>query len=568
MRATRRLGPVAVLVGVLALGGCVTLPDGGGVRDEPGDVITSGAGIRYTPPGPFPGATRQAIVTGFLDAMGASPVQTSTAREFLTRAAADRWLPQLGTVVYDGVAARSTGSPGDLVLTGANWLDVRGRWRGPMPSGREHVRLRLEREDGEWRIAELPDALLARRSWFGGEYGQYQVHFLDPTYRVLVPEPVFAPQGEQLATSLVRSLLAGPPDPDAPWLANRLQGLRLTDGAVTVKDGTARVDLSGTARLPTPASRTELAAQLAWTLRQVPGVQTFQVRLGETPLTLEGGLTAIPVGEGSSLDPSIASASRALFGVHKGSAVRVDGDDIEPLDSHDAPAYAVREVSVDLEEARRAEVSADGRQVRLADLDGAHAVTVARGEQFAHPAWDRAGHTWLLDRRTTGAVVSVVVAGRARVVQVPGVSGERVVDLLVSRDGTRLVAAVRARGHDEVVEARLRWTNEEVAPSPARRIAILTGVRDLGWDGPTHVLALTVADDFSRVSWLPLDGAPDDLGDSPAVDPLFEEVRSLVSSGAADQPLWAVTAKGGLLRVGSRPGVRPPTGLTQLTAVG
>ena len=34
--------------------------------------------------------------------------------------------------------------------------------------------------------------------------------FYDQTGRVLVPDPVFIPQGEQTATNLVRGLLAGP----------------------------------------------------------------------------------------------------------------------------------------------------------------------------------------------------------------------------------------------------------------------------------------------------------------------------------------------------------------------
>lgn len=556
------------LAAVLATGGCVTLPEGGGVRDQPGDVTTTGAGIRYAPPGPAPGAAPRAIVTGFLDAMGASPVQTSTAREFLTEEAAEGWEPQRRTVVYDGISSFTRDAPGDLTLTGAAWLDEAGRWRGELPSGEERVRLRLEREAGEWRIAGLPDALLARRSWFGGEYGQFQVHFLDPAYGVLVPEPVFAPRGDQLATSLVRALLAGPPDPDAPWLATRLDGLRLADGAVTVRDGTARVDLAGEARLPTPASRTELAAQLAWTLRQVPGVRTFQVRFGDTPLTLEGGLTDIPVSAGPLLDPAVATASKVLFGVREGRPVRVTPDSIAAIDGPDAPAYALREVSVDLEETRRAEVSADGHQVRFAALDGSGPVTVVRGDDFAHPAWDRSARAWLLDRRTTGASVSVVAGGRQRMVRVPGVSGARVTDLLVSRDGTRLVAAVRTGGRDEVVESRLRWSDDGLEVSPARLVATFVGVRDLGWEGPTHVVVLTSDDDLSEVTWLSLDGAPADLRDSPPADTIFDDVRTLVSSGSSGQPVWAVTAKGALVRVGPTPGEASPRGVTQLTPVG
>ncbi|GGO84728.1 lipoprotein LpqB [Nocardioides phosphati] len=569
MTGVRRGALAAALLGVLATAGCVTLPDGGDVRDQPGDVLPSATGIRYTPPGPARGASPHAIVTGFLDAMGASPVQTSTAREFLTRSAAEAWQPQRRTVVYDAVKPSTSGSSGDLVLTGAAWLDEAGRWRGELPAAEAHVHLRLQRERGEWRIGGVPDALLARRTWFSGAYAQFQVHFLAPDYRSLVPEPVFAPRGEPLATSLVRALLMGPPDPDAPWLANRLGGLHLAEGAVTVKEGTARVGLSGVATLPTPAARTQLAAQLAWTLRQVPGVRTFQVRIGDTPLTLEGGLTDIPVGQGASLDPADAEASTALFGLRGGRPVRVEGHDVQALDGAHAPAYALREVSVDLDATRRAEVSADGRQVRVAALDGAGPATVVTGEDFAHPAWDRAGHTWLLDRRTSGAGVTVLSSGRQLVVRVPGVSGARVTDLLVSRDGTRLFAAVRDDGRDEVLESRLWWNGDDVSASPARRVATVSGLQDLGWDGPTRVVALTTAHGLSQVTWMTLDGAPGDLGDIPAAAAVFDPVTSLVTSATPGQPLWAVGAKGALVAVGAASSAdEPPHGITHLTAVG
>lgn len=566
MSAPRRTGVAAALLGLLATGGCVTLPDGGGVRAQPGDVPTTEAGIRYTPPGPAPGADQRAIVTGFLDAMGASPVQTSTAREFLTRSAAKGWMPQQRTVLYDGVSAAASQAPGELMLTGAVWLDEHGRWRGDLPPDEAHIHLRLERERGEWRIAELPDALLARRSWFRGEYAQFQVHFLDPTYRVLVPEAVFEPRGGQLATSLVRALLAGPPDPDAPSLANRLDGLRLVDGAVTVDKGTARVNLAGSPTLPTPASRTELAAQLSWTLRQVPGLRSFQVRIGDTPLTLEGGLTDIPVGQGASFDPAVATASTALFGLREGLPVRVEGTTVRRLG--DDPQRRLRDLSVDLTASRRAEVSADGTRVTFAALDGSDAGTVVRGADFARPAWDGAGHAWLLDRRTSGAVVSVVSSGVQRVIRVPGISGAQVTELLVSRDGTRLVAVVHTGSSDHVVQSRVRWNDDVVEAAPARQLGAVTGLRDLGWDGPTRVVVLTGRRDLSEVSWLALDGAPEDLRATPSTVPLFDDVRSLVSTATASQPVWGVTAKGALVQVGSVTGERPPRGLTQLGAVG
>ena len=77
------------------------------------------------------------------------------------------------------------------------------------------------------------------------------------------------------------------------------------------------------------------------------------------------------------------------------------------------------------------------------------------GQDLLKPAWDVAGRLWLVDRRETGAVVSVVVDRRQRAVQISGVSGARVKPFLVSRDGTRLVAVVRGPKGDQLVVSRI-----------------------------------------------------------------------------------------------------------------
>lgn len=567
MTGVRRGAQALLLTAVLTTTGCVTLPDGGGVRDQPGDLLPTEEGIRYLPASPTPGASPEAIVAGFLDAMLASPVQTSSARDFLTREAAKRWAPQQRVLVYDDVTTSSR-TPGSLRLTGAVWVDEAGRWRGALPAEERRVDLSLEQEEGEWRIGDLPDALLARRTWFSREYGQFHVHFFDQSRSILVPEPVFVPRGDQLATSLVRALLAGPPERSGAALLTRLGGLRLADGAVTVSSGTARVDLTGPAHLPTPEARTQLAAQLAWTLRQISDVRTLQVRIDETPLTLEGGLTEIPVDHGLVHAPAVATAEDDLYGLMDGRPARVASGGGVPIAGPWAAAYRLRELSVDLTATAIAGVRADGREVRIAPLEAPGDPTHVRGEDFAHPAWDHAGRLWLLDRRADGAGVTVVADGRLHVVAVPGISGRGVTDLLVSRDGTRLVAAVDEPGRDAVVVSRLRWDGHEPHASPARRVARITRLRDLAWHGPTEVLALGADGRFARAHWLSLDGAPEDLRAVPPSDTVFDDVRGVVSSAAEETPAWALTDDGDLIPIGSTRAQRAVRGVTHLTWVG
>ena len=87
-----------------------------------------------------------------------------------------------------------------MTLTGADRLDARGAWQGPLPRRRSALEFPMAQEDGEWRIAQAPDALIVPETWFEQRFRQVSLYFFDPTAQILVPEPVFVPRGEQLAT--------------------------------------------------------------------------------------------------------------------------------------------------------------------------------------------------------------------------------------------------------------------------------------------------------------------------------------------------------------------------------
>ncbi|UMG93174.1 MtrAB system histidine kinase MtrB [Nocardioides sp. TF02-7] len=202
---------VAVLVAAL-LGGCVGLPEEGPVveaRLGTDRDLESASEIDARPPAP--GASRVEVVNGFLEAMMAWPVNTSVAREYLSTAAAEEWRPR-GTLVYsDLLPYREDGSTVTVRLRDATRLDESGGWQGPAPEPQRSLDFRLTVEDGEFRILDPIDTLVVRATWFQRRYRQVALYYFDATGRVLVPEPVFVPAGDQLATSLVSALVAGPP---------------------------------------------------------------------------------------------------------------------------------------------------------------------------------------------------------------------------------------------------------------------------------------------------------------------------------------------------------------------
>ena len=109
----------------------------------------------------------------------------------------------------------------------------------------------------------------------------------------------------------------------------------------------------------------------------------------------------------------------------------------------------------------------------------------------------------------------LVVDGRAREVTVPGVTGRAVQEILVSRDGSRLVAVLRGRKVDRVLASRIQHddtgrvlslTTPQVLSLPDEGAA---RIRDVGWRSPTTVSVLSdISDDFSQVRTFSVDGSP------------------------------------------------------------
>jgi len=309
----------------------------------------------------------------------------------------------------------------------------------------------------------------------------------------------------------------------------------------------------------------------------VPIISSLRVQLGSAPLSLRGGMTEFPIGTGAAFDPRSAHASDELFGLRDGHLVGLAGARPAEVKGPLGDGQPLRDVSVDLSGTTAAGVSSSGRDLVVAPVDdetgGAVKYPLRGAEDLAHPAWDAAGRLWVLDRRETGAQVSVLVDNRLTVVDVPGISGEQVVDLLVSRDGTRLVAAVRRPGGDVVTTSRLDWNTGRVKASPARTIARLessgTPIRDLAWHSPTEVLVLTsLAARLTEVRTISVDGSPARVREAAPPELVRADVERLVSSPAEGALSWAETRDGELLGVGPIGSATPPEGAVQITYVG
>ncbi len=550
------------LLAALVLSGCASLPDRGQVQAGAAPAASGRpAPFDFNPPGPLPGASRTQVVIGFLRALQATPVSTRVATEFLASSATDDWHPDRATIVYGGQRTVAVTDHVTLALDGAFELDRTGRWAGeassrPATERGRVMRLHLEREDGEWRITDPPDAMIIPRSHFEARYREYSLYFFDPTGSLLVPEPVYLPTGVQAPTLLMSGLLRGPargPSVERTYIP---ADTRLGVSVPVRGDGVAEVPLSQEIR-DLGQDQLDLAlAQISWTLRQVDGVQAMRLTVDAVPVDLPGGGDLAGVNGWTEFSPTVAAASTDLFGLREGSVVEVVGDQevvMSPI--ADTAIGEPRSLGVSMLAQHYGVVSEGGTRAEVLTRSGAgEATDTIAGTDLLRPMWDRNDRMWLLDRTSGGTVVTTVLDGRTTVLPAPALDGVRVQAASLSRDGSRLVVAVPRGGQGGSRLVRLdverRGSGVPVRLTSPLRLGTpdpLSTVVALGWRDPTTVAALTrPSRSTSQVVLVAIDGSSASVALEESVDLLFEAGVGLAASPGGRTALMVTTKDGSL----------------------
>ncbi|GAA1999621.1 MtrAB system accessory lipoprotein LpqB [Nocardioides kribbensis] len=579
-RARALLAVLALLlVGPLATA-CVGLPDEGPVVEAGTGSSTSdeGAAPAIDPPAPQPGMSAAEVVEGFLAAMQASPIDTATASEYLTREAAAAWNPQQATITYDDRQLPQGSTRVVVALTGAAELDARGAWQGRLSAARSQLAFTVRVEDGDLRISDPPDALVVPDSWFDQRFRQVSLYFVDPLAEILVPEPVYAPVDDTFASSLVEGLVEGPGRGASGVSSTFLPpGLEVDLSVPVSEDGVAQVSLTGPATPPTSERETELLlAQLAWTLRQDPRIEAVQLSVNGQPVRLPGGDGRFSVTEGALYSPVGFQSSSLLYGLRDGLLVSGGPDTLAPVDGPlGSRAVGVSSVAVNLTATTVAGVVDGGTSLVTAPVRGSGKVVrvVPGATDLLTPAWDHSDRLWLVDRGPDGADVSVLVGERRRSVTVPGVSGSDVRRFLVSRDASRVVAVVRGPQRDRLLVSRVRYDDRgqvlrvtrpvQLRPDEGSRGRIV----DVAWRSPTSLAVMQrLGPETTRVGAVGVDGSP------PGPEGLsvtLGRASGLAGSPVTGEVLYALTPDGLVDLTGLPTAARPlADGVGSLAYVG
>jgi len=555
VRSRRIAAALLTCVTVVALTGCVGLPESGPVVEAGSEgSLDEPPAIFIDPKPPEPGESPDQIVNDFLEAQTATPLSTNVARQYLTGDADAAWDPEAETITYaDSSMPRGTDTV-TVRLVGADRLDSRGSFRGPLPAARRSIDFPMELEDGEWRIADAPDALIVPDSWFEQRFRQVSLYFFDPSAQVLVPEPVFVQRGESSTTALTEALLRGPgPTLDDVSRSFIPPGLDFDLSVPVSKDGVADLSLRGYSGQLTPEASELMITQLVWTLSQEPTIEAIRVSIGGQQITSATGQSLFSVDEASVYDPTGLDSSSLFYGLRDGLMVSGQPDALAPVTGPmGTTEIGVRSLAVDLDATTVAAISSEGDQALLASVDGPRrrVEEVARNaDNLLRPAWDLADRLWLVDATSGGAVVTYVEDGEPRELEVSGVSHRKVTQFLVSRDGSRLVAVVRGPQGDHLVVSRLQRNDQGgiIGATPARPIGwegeISLRIRDIAWTSPTSLAVLhRVAGQIYEVRTISVDGSPSGADD--LLTQLSGPVRALAGSPAPLESLYAVMDTG------------------------
>jgi hypothetical protein len=578
----RRLAEIVLLVlATVVLVGCVSIPHSSqiqpgrelSVQDEPQHVTND-------PPGPRPGATRQQVAAGFFAAMLAYPQTVTTARKYLTASAVAHWDPGAGVVVYDGQSFVPGRSGVEVSAQIVGTLDRRGVWASVRPDeSRMAVTLRLLKVGGQWRIANPPPGLYIDNEYFDNDYKKFALYFFDPSKEVLAAESVYLVDDNTAATALLADLVQGPTSSLSGAVTTAIP--QQTKAAVAVaaspeRPGLAEVPLSEDVLRLSPDDRQLVAAQLAWTLRQVSDIHTLSISVDGRPIDVPGFGTVFSVNSFTGYDPSGLTGERRLFALSDDGVVAVADNGVAPV----LQAVNPRSAAVDTKGELLAYVTSDGSSVVVSGLPAGAEVErgtwVKGATALLRPSWDFRGLLWLVDKTPHGSEIRVATANAVRTVRAPGLAGADIVSFAVSRDGVRFAAIVR-RGDTTRLEIAIvdrdpthrGWVRlgrpRTVLALTSRTSGVQLGdMSQLSWVSPTAVVVLARGDGGVRHPWqIEIDGSrTSDVGQFLPVRPL-----SLAAGANADAPI-AVGARGGQVylqepdlqwvRVGAGPALRMP----------
>ncbi|MGW5878591.1 LpqB family beta-propeller domain-containing protein [Nocardiopsis terrae] len=579
----------------VSLGACASVPMTGPViPGEGGDTSGDpyGSYVRLLPAGPQPGVEPEGLINGFLQDMGSFEDDHKAARSYMLPEMSENWSPDGSVQVFadlDAVNLESEVSADGLTATvrllsnEVASIDESGKYVPAATGTVLEETFTLAREggdpEGEWRIQDLPEEIILSRLDVERTYRPFNLYYFNPEGTALVPDPVYLPVStDQLADRLLRKLASGPTDWLDPAVASSFP-----DGLVPkVEIDSERVVISVNG--PTEADEYSMGAQIAWTLRQLPEIQEFTLRIN-------GEEVGFPQADGESSDrprpgsdfwarvsPGAMSPDVHAYFTHEGqlwSASDWEPDTFEDAERVPGPLGAgdvqLDRFAVSLDESTVAGVTLGGGEVVTSFTSpGAETREVLADGVFTELSWDVNGNLWVVeeiegpdpeeDSDDEGAPEPDAVqpdgAGGTRPpapeetalwllrdgdevveAQVTGLRGHTLVHFRIARDGSR-AAVVTERDGERVLQVGRVVEGEDGQVSVGGFIPLaqqeLDDVTGIAWRSSDQLVVLGSRDGGTQQAlFVALDGG------TPAASAGAPGAGTVTITGAPGQPLLA-----------------------------
>jgi hypothetical protein len=496
-RRSRLTMIVASVCASLALVGCSSIPTSspvGHIEDDSGDPAASNARI---PDGPEPGDSISEIVRGFLAAGAGTGNNFSVARSYLTEAEAQEWSPQESVSVMpndtdlDSLNTSVTSDNKTLSMSApvVGLVDSSGVYSSTKPGTQSTLEFSLRQENGEWRISSAPNGLLISQTDFQTIFLNYSLEFFTSDYSYLVPDSRWFLRSSSTPTALMNELLSGP----SPYLAGAVitaipDGAKLSDSnVVTIENGVAHVALGPESPAPSDREKGLIRQQIASTLQVIPSISSIELTIGgqmvsaslqpktDTSVQVDG--------------PPVVLADDRLSRVSGTTVAKVEN-------SPDLKKEKASDPAVSLDDSLYAYLQDDGKQLMRLKSDAAEPTSVLKGKKLVRPSIDRFNTIWTGEYANKGELKAVGRDGKVITVAADFLAGRQLVDVEVSRDGTRVALLSRHKGEPDRIDVvgipRDKAGNpaDGVSGTPITVGANFNEVKDVSWAGATSLVAL------------------------------------------------------------------------------
>lgn len=454
----RLLAMAAALLVVLS--GCSSIPTTGPVgtasAESDGNSLVDTFAVAPRGPSDNGGESPEEILQGFITAGTGAADDYSVAREFLTDAAADSWIPTESVLIYGAdpsIVPAPDGNGYSIRLEVVGSVDNRGIRTDRASGTTETLSAKLEQEDGQWRISAVPNGIMVSEVNFSLLFLSHNLYFYSSSYDFWVPDTRWFVQKSGIAANVVKAMLEGP----APYLQGAVSsafpaGTSLARDAVPVVSGAATVDLSADVlQDSSDLNRQQMALQLQQNLAGLNNVNSVTMTVNQRSVDLGKESTALVE---ALADPEVGGTQIAVY---QNELTYLKDGQLQPIEGIPGVAeYGPRDPALSLDLATIAFLNGDRSALYLTGPNQ-EVRRVGEGSSLTAPSIDPGKWTWTASQTGSGAAILALPPGGGAEdltsLPVPWLSEASVSELRISRDGARALLVTNQGGRSQVLLA-------------------------------------------------------------------------------------------------------------------